>query len=64
MVEEAHEWALALGSLNNSITKGGANKAARIGELALTKYLGASKPTDDYNHDILFKEEKIENGDN
>jgi hypothetical protein len=60
MIQEAHEWSLALGSLNNSITKGAANKAARIAELSLAKHLGVSKPSDDYNHDILFKQEKIE----
>jgi len=59
MIKEAHKWSKDLGSLNNSITKGRANAAARIAELALAKYWG-TKPTDDYNHDILYKNQRIE----
>jgi len=59
MIREAQKWAKDLGSLRNSITKGKANIAARVAELALSEYLG-TKPTDNFNHDIFYKDQRIE----
>ena len=59
MIREAQKWAKDLGSLRNSITKGNRNTAARVAELALAKYWGTT-PTDNYNHDLFYKDQRIE----
>ena len=41
MIEKARELSTNLGSINNSILKGGGNEAGYLGELALQEYLGA-----------------------
>ena len=59
MIEKAQDWAKYLGSINNSITKGGGNLAGRLGELALANYLGVCVE-DHKDYDMIYKGEKIE----
>lgn len=60
MIAEAKEWADDLGSIKNSITKGGGNYAGRLGELALAKHLSVSELQDNSGYDIIFNDKKIE----
>ena len=59
MIEKAQDWAKYLGSINNSITKGGGNLAGRLGELALANHLGVCVE-DHKDYDMIYKGEKIE----
>ena len=59
MIEKAQDWAKYLGSINNSITKGGGNLAGRLGELALANYLGVCVE-DHKDYDMIYNGEKIE----
>lgn len=59
MIEKAQDWAEYLGSINNSITKGGGNLAGRLGELALANYLGVCVE-DHKDYDMIYNGEKIE----
>ena len=56
MIASAREKAMSLGSINNSILKGGGNIAGYLGEEALAPYVGAkivsnNRGLDKYNHD-------------
>jgi len=65
MIEEAREKAQSLGSINNSITKGGGNIAGYLAEIALNEYikgenLSCSKGRLKYDFDLLKGQNKIE----
>ena len=65
MVNRSRELSANLGSINNSILKGGGNEAGYLGELALEKYLGADHVSCElgsakYNRDLVFKEKNFE----
>ena len=49
---KAEKWARKLGALKNSITKGKANKEARIGEIVVERLVGGTI-MDDFQYDIL-----------
>mgnify|MGYP001156892323 FL=1 len=60
MIASAREKAMSLGSINNSILKGGGNIAGYLGEEALAPYVGAkivsnNRGLDKYNHDLLLE---------
>ena len=59
MIDDAREWSSSLGSIKNSITKGKGNVAGRIGELAVSRFIGA-EITDSRNFDLDWKGEHIE----
>ena len=59
MIARAKEKAASLGSINNSILKGGGNIAGYLGEEALAPYIDAqivsnNRGLDKYNHDLLL----------
>ena len=63
MIRSAREKAQSLGSINNSILRGGGNVAGYLGEEALAPYINATivsnnRGLEKYNHDLL-----IESGD-
>ena len=63
MIRSAREKAESLGSINNSILRGGGNVAGYLGEEALAPYINATivsnnRGLEKYNHDLL-----IESGD-
>ena len=59
MLKEAREWASSVGGIKNSITKGEGNIAGRLGELAVSKYLGV--PIEDaVDYDLIYKGERLE----
>jgi hypothetical protein len=65
MVERAQAKAKKLGSLNNSILKGGGNAAGYLGEEAVASYIEAEiiscdKGNDKYDYDIWKNDRKIE----
>ena len=65
MVERAQVKAKKLGSLNNSILRGGGNAAGYLGEEAVASYIEAEiiscdKGDDKYNYDIRKDGQKIE----
>jgi hypothetical protein len=65
MIEKARELSTNLGSINNSILKGGGNEAGYLGELALQEYLGADHVSCEhgrakYNRDLVFKAKNFE----
>lgn len=58
MIASAKAKASSLGSINNSILRGGGNLAGYLGEEALAPYIGAeivsnNRGLDKYNHDLL-----------
>ena len=60
MIERAREKAMSLGSINNSILRGGGNIAGYLGEEALAPYVNAdivsnNRGLDKYNHDLLLE---------
>lgn len=59
MLVESAQLADNMGSLNNSITGGRANRAAFLGELALCYYLGATRD-DKLGYDLMLGDLKIE----
>ena len=59
MIESAKLKAASLGSINNSILRGGGNLAGYLGEEVLASYIGAEIVSNDrgmekYNHDLLM----------
>ncbi len=65
MIKSAIHKAEALGSINNSILKGGGNMAGYLGEEAVAAFLGADVVSNDegvakYNHDLLLDGKRIE----
>ena len=65
MIKSAIQKAEALGSINNSILKGGGNRAGYLGEEAVAAFLGADVVSNDegvakYNHDLLLNGKRIE----
>jgi len=59
MLRRFSKKARKLGSLNNSIRKGGGNFAGYIGQMYVAKYLGI-KEVDTYNHDLEYKDMTLE----
>ena len=65
MIDRAVSKAKALGSINNSILRGGGNTAGYLGEEAVAAHIGANivscdEGIDKYNHDILYGDERLE----
>lgn len=65
MQREAQRKAKALGSIKNSITKGGGNIAGYLAELALARYLNAENISCDegaekFNYDLMYEGKKID----
>jgi len=65
MIDRAVSKAKALGSINNSILRGGGNTAGYLGEEAVAAHIGANivscdEGVDKYNHDILYGDERLE----
>jgi hypothetical protein len=65
MIDRAISKANALGSINNSILRGGGNIAGYLGEEAVASYIGANivscdEGVDKYNHDILYDKDRLE----
>jgi hypothetical protein len=65
MVRESHHLAKKLGSIKNSITLGGGNRAGYLGELAVSDYINAEHVScdwgeDKYNRDLVLKDKNFE----
>jgi|TARA_B110000196_G_C20696008_1_gene453027 hypothetical protein len=65
MVKNSYHLAQELGSIKNSITQGGGNRAGYLGELAVSEYINAEHVScdwgeDKYNRDLLLKGKNFE----
>ena len=65
MINRARKKATNLGSIKNSILRGGGNLAGYLGEEAVAAYIGAeiiscNKGDDKYNHDLWKNNKRIE----
>ena len=65
MVKESHLLAKELGSIKNSITSGGGNRAGYLGELAVADYINAQHVScdwgeDKYNRDLVLRDKNFE----
>lgn len=59
MLKESKRLADELGSLKNSILTGAGNRSGILGEMALAKYLGATK-VQNFGFDLIYKDFKVE----